>query len=127
MKQGYETANCANYELLKQFAYTNRAHPTEAENLMWAMLSGKTLGVRFRRQHIIGDYIADFICIRKKLIIEIDGGYHHVLQQIALDEHRTERLNELGFRVLRFTNEEVLGNSEKVLETIKGIINESTE
>jgi len=124
MKQGYETANCSSYDLLKANANYNRNHPTDAESLMWEFLSGKLWGVRFRRQHIIGDYIVDFVCLKKKLVVEIDGGYHFTDEQTELDEHRTRKLNYLGFNVIRFTNEEVIGNTEYVLKTIKDYINE---
>lgn len=124
MKQGYETADCSNYGLLKANAYYNRNHPTEAESLIWEFLSGKTLGVRFRRQHIIDDYIVDFVCLRKKLVVEIDGGYHFTEEQTSLDELRTAKLLSLGFKVIRFTNEEVIAETEKVLNTIKEKINE---
>lgn len=124
MKFGYETADCANYKLLKEFANENRAHPTPAESLLWSLLSGKTLGVRFRQQHIIGDYIADFVCLQKKLIIELDGGYHSTEEQILEDGNRTQYLNALGFDVVRFSNEEVIGDTEIVIETIRKKINE---
>lgn len=124
MKQGYETADCSSYGILKTNANYNRNHPTEAESLMWELLSGKNLGVRFRRQHIIDEYIVDFVCLRKKLVIEIDGGYHFAEEQTHLDNIRTERLMSLGFKVIRFTNEEVIAETENVLQKIKEIANE---
>lgn len=124
MKRGYETADCSNYELLKAHAYYNRNHPTEAESLMWEILSGKGLGVRFRRQHIIDEYIVDFVCLKKKLVVEIDGGYHFTEEQAHLDEIRTEKLISLGFKVIRFTNEEVIAETENVLKIINEIVNE---
>ena len=69
--------------------------------------------------HIIGNYIADFVCLPARLVIEIDGGYHQLPQQEVNDEVRTTWLNEQGFNVIRFTNEEVIANIESVLQTIK--------
>jgi very-short-patch-repair endonuclease len=85
----------------------------------------KFFGGHFRRQHIIGQYIADFACLSHKLIIELDGVYHQLPNQQISDEERTEWLESKGFYVLRFTNEEVIGDTEKVLNKIKNyIINE---
>jgi len=83
------------------------------------MLRRKTLGVEFRRQHIIGDYIADFICLEKKLIIEVDGGYHSLPDQVEDDETRSRNLEALGYHVIRFSNEEVLNDTASVVERIK--------
>ena len=119
MSYDYQTADPVLYGRLKEFAQYNRNHPTEAEELLWNYLRGDSLGERFKRQHIIGDYIADFVCLSTKLIIELDGGYHHQEQQQANDAQRTEWLESKGFRVLRFTNEELFSNISQVLETIK--------
>lgn len=106
------------YGLLKTFAKENRAHQTEGESAMWNILGGLNLGVRFRRQHVIKNYIADFICLEKKLIIEVDGAYHFTTEQIGHDMYRTKELEKYGFKVLRFTNEEVIGDMSKVRNTI---------
>ena len=66
----------------------------------------------------------DFVCIEKKLIVEVDGGYHSEYEQIKKDELRTERLNGMGFNVIRFSNEEILGNIFGVINKIKNILNE---
>ena len=97
---------------------------TLAEDILWENIRNKTLGVEFRRQHIIADFIADFVCLDKMLIIEIDGGYHSERKQKEDDELRTERLNELGFRVIRFFNEEVQFNIEEVLKKIQNTLRE---
>lgn len=89
MKRKHETADCANYELLKAFAKRSRTHSTQAESKLWEALRGNQLGCKFRRQHIIGNYIADFACIRFKLVIEIDGGYHLQGNQPLMDAERT--------------------------------------
>lgn len=99
-------------------ARENRKNPTEAENILWQALRGDQLDAKFRRQHLIGDYIVDFVCLKKTLVIEVDGGYHNDKQQIELDEERTLSLNQKGFKVVRFTNEEVIGNLDEVLKSI---------
>ena len=124
---GYEMADPELYGQLKQFATEHRKKPTEAESILWNCLKGKFLGAHFRRQHVIGPFIADFACLQHKLIIEIDGGYHQSSEQQVSDEQRTEWLESKGFYVVRFTNEEVIGNTEAVLNKIKKhIINERT-
>jgi very-short-patch-repair endonuclease len=75
------------------------------------------LGVKFRRQHIIGNFIPDFVCLTCKLIIEVDGEIHNF--QKEYDNGRTFLLKEEGFRIIRFKNEEVLQNIELVVEKIK--------
>lgn len=120
----YITADPLNYRLLKELAKKNKNNMTEAESYLWNFLYGNSLGVRFRKQQIIGDYIVDFACLSKQLVIEIDGGYHFTEEQITLDKIRTEYLNTLGFTVLRFTNEEVLSDIETVLEKITEALNE---
>ncbi|MBR0526361.1 MAG: DUF559 domain-containing protein [Prevotella sp.] len=118
----YETGN-ENYDLLKEFAEHNRKYPTEAESILWSLLRNKNLGDKFRRQHIIGNYIADFVCLHNKLIIEIDGGYHFAGNQIVKDKERTEGLEELGFRIVRFTNDEVLFDTNRVINEIHEAMN----
>ena len=113
------------YPLLWAFAKENRNNPTEAEELLWFYLSNKQLGIRFRRQHIIGQYIADFACLEKKLVIELDGGYHSLPEQQINDEQRTAALQELGYRVIRFTNEELFNGIDLVLNKIKNALNEN--
>lgn len=115
----YNTASPDRYLLLKDFAQTNKRFPTDAEKLLWEHIRARQLSVKFNRQHIIGDYIVDFVCLEKELVIEVDGGYHSEYKQMEKDELRTERLRELGFSVIRFTNEDVLGNISNVLNKIK--------
>ena len=106
--------------ILFEYAKQLRAEKsTKAEKALWKKLRLKKLrGFRFRFQHPIGNYIADFYCHEKKLIIEIDGGYHFKKEQKELDEMRTEWLNEKGMKVIRFKNEDVLNNIEPVLKEI---------
>ena len=96
---------------------------TEAESAMWECLRGNQLGFQFRRQHPIYGYIPDFVCLKKRLVVEIDGGYHYIGDQPLSDEERTKYLNQYGFEVIRFTNEEVLSNIDNVLTEIKRVMN----
>jgi 5-methyltetrahydrofolate--homocysteine methyltransferase len=117
--QYWATANPYNYGLLKQFAREMRNKPTEAEKMLWNILSNKGIdGHKFRRQHIIGNYIADFICLKSNLIIEVDGSNHQLPENQASDVERTKWLLSQGYRVIRFKNEEVLFEIEKVIERI---------
>jgi very-short-patch-repair endonuclease len=94
-----------------------RTEMTYAERLLWQVLKNNQLNEhRFRRQHPIGQYIADFACIELKLVIELDGGQHQ--DQIAYDEHRTASMMAQGWRVLRFWNNDVLNNLAGVLTII---------
>ncbi|MDZ7625734.1 MAG: methionine synthase [Ignavibacteriaceae bacterium] len=116
---GYQTADPILYSLLKKYAESHRNNPTTAELVLWEQLKSKTLNnYKFRRQHIIGQYIADFVCLSKKLVIELDGLIHQLPENQQSDEIRTEALNNLGFKVLRFKNEEVLNEIDKVLDVI---------
>jgi methionine--tRNA ligase beta chain len=117
----YQTADPFIYKLLKEFVKEQRSKskPTDAENALWQMLRGKKLeGFKFRRQHIIGSYIADFVCLDKKLIIEVDGLIHQLPENKVNDAERTEWLNNKGFEVVRFKNEEVLLNMGQTIATI---------
>jgi very-short-patch-repair endonuclease len=96
-----------------------RKNPTDAERKLWAHLRLRQLGrYKFRRQHPLGPYIVDFICIEKKLIIEVDGGQHD--DNKFYDSKRDNWLENKGFRVLRFWNNEVLTYIENVKEVIAG-------
>ncbi len=118
----YKTARKADYELLKKNARKLRRFSTEAESLLWGMLRAKKLGEKFRRQHIINDIIVDFVCLSKSLVVEVDGGYHTDPEIQKLDTLKTEILNELGYKVIRFTNDEILANIDSVLETIQKVL-----
>jgi methionine--tRNA ligase/methionine--tRNA ligase beta chain len=115
----YQTANTAVYGLLKKFVEEHRSNPTEAEDLLWQVVKGRKLdSFKFRRQHIIGTYIADFVCLSQKLIVEVDGLIHEIPENKLSDIERTAELNKFGFEVLRFTNEEVINKTDYVLNTI---------
>jgi len=112
-----ETADPVYYEQLKEFSRDNRKQPTETENILWQLLRNNQTGFKIRRQHIIDQFIADFVSLEKGLIIELDG-HHHKLNKEA-DDLRTEILNHLGFEVIRFSNNEVLQSPERIADIIK--------
>jgi len=118
---GYMTARRSSYHLLKEKVKSRKNNPTQAEEVLWEFLKGKKLGgYKFRREHIIDEYIADFVCLDKKLIVEVDGGYHNDPKIRENDEFRSKFLYEnFGFKVIRFTNEEVIGDLDKVLDKIE--------
>lgn len=116
----YMTANPDAAKVLVAHARENRKNLTESEKLLWEELRGSKLGQKFRRQHYIGNYIADFACLEKRLVVEIDGDYHNHPKQAALDEERTLTLEQKHlFKVMRFTNEEVIFGMAGVLGKIK--------
>jgi leucyl-tRNA synthetase len=119
-KPGYVTADPLTYIYIKDFRNELKKNPTMAESIIWEYLKTKKTGHKIRRQHIIGGYITDFVCLRKKLILEIDGEVH--LNQKDYDENRTRILNELGYDLIRFTNKEVIENSIKIAQKIKTIL-----
>ncbi|MET2984114.1 DUF559 domain-containing protein [Aureibaculum conchae] len=116
--QKYQTARPSTYKLLKELQKEKKKQTTEAEQILWECLKTKQLGFKFRRQHIIDMFIVDFISISKRLIIEVDGGYYNKTEQKEADEMRSQILNELGYKVIRFTNEEVIGNIDDVIKKI---------
>lgn len=118
----FETAEETSYDLLKQYANENKMFMTEAEQLLWKLLRGKGIGYKFRRQHIIGEYIADFANLHYKLVVEVDGKYHFKGDQPVADDIRTSDLNKMGYTVIRFTNDEVLNNIHQVEWQIKNVI-----
>ena len=123
MKYKYETSTTGNYALLSKLAKQNRKEPTQAEDIMWQHLRAKHLGVRFRRQHPILDFIVDFVCLELQLVVEVDGGYHSSLHMQLSDEERTQMLAGQGFTVIRFSNEEVLYDTSSVINIIMEYIN----
>ena len=115
----FKTAHPFNYEILKENAKENRKHQTEAEAALWEVLRANQLGEKFRRQHVIGDFIVDFVALNSKLVIEVDGAYHNNAEQMEADKLRSDFLNEAGFKVLRFTNEQVLQDTDNTIKEIK--------
>ncbi|MEE9559100.1 MAG: endonuclease domain-containing protein [Candidatus Brocadiales bacterium] len=95
-----------------------RKRPTDAERLLWKHLRSKRFeGLKFRRQHPIGNYVVDFACLEKQIVIEVDGGQHTIEKN--KDEERDRWLEKEGYKVLRFWNNEVLTNVEGVSEVVK--------
>jgi very-short-patch-repair endonuclease len=119
-KPGYVTANPATYRYIKVVRDELKANPTKAENILWEYLRNKKTGYKIRRQHIIANFIADFVCLKEKLIIEIDGGIHN--EQKEYDVERTKILNGLGYKVVRFSNDDILEDPQKVAHQIKRIL-----
>jgi len=97
-----------------------RRASTVAEDLLWQELRNRKLaGLKFRRQHPLSNYIADFYCSEKSLVIEVDGNIHNKPEIKEYDEQRTQDLSTMGIQVLRFTNDEVETNMLQVLQRIK--------
>ncbi len=119
----YETANPRAYKFLKKMAALQKENPTKAETYLWEKIRNKKLGgYKFRRQHIIDRFIADFICLEKKFIIEVDGKIHQLPDVKLRDEERTAILNELGFEVLRLSNEDIFNGGSELLEKLKRML-----
>jgi len=93
-----------------------RTGMTDAENRLWKRLRGRQMtGFKFRRQHPFLDYVLDFVCLEMRLIVEVDGGQH---QDCEADQLRDRRLHEAGFRIMRFWNNQVLQETDAVIEAI---------
>ena len=110
--------------MLKQFKKFLRKSQTDAEGMLWYHLKNRNFqNHKFRRQHVLCDYIVDFVCLEKRLVIELDGGQHNEERQIKYDAIRTLKLSDDGFLVLRFWNNEIFTNIDGVLETIDEALN----
>ena len=102
---------------IQQRAKELRQELTPAEKILWEALRNRQLGgLKFRRQHPLGPFIADFYCAEKRLVVEIDGGIHNL--QREQDQQRTRQFEEFGYRVIRFQNEEIETNIVLVLQEI---------
>ena len=122
-KRRWATASAYSYCAVENNAVKNRRPMTQAEEVLWQELRGTKLGVHFRRQHVIGTYIADFVSLKNRLIIEVDGEYHQLPEQQLLDAERTKYFEQKGYRVIRFTNAQVLNDLEMVMsKLIKALI-----
>ncbi|MDA8423572.1 MAG: endonuclease domain-containing protein [Nitrospiraceae bacterium] len=108
---------------LKQFSQKLRKNMTDAERRLWSRIRGKQLnGHQFYRQKPIGEYIVDFYCAEAKLVIELDGGQHYSEEGMEMDKIRDGYLQGLGLQVLRFSNRDVLAQTDSVLEKIMSCI-----
>jgi cyclase len=108
--------------LIFENAKALRNRVTTSESLLWEHLKSKQLGIKFRRQHPIANYIADFYCHEIKLIIELDGSIHQLPEVLANDIERQKNLESFGITVIRFTNKELQHNLNAVLNKIKETI-----
>jgi len=98
-----------------------RQNMTPAEQILWEALKGRQVtGLKSRCQHPVGPFILDFYCPARKLVVEVDGGVHD--SQAEYDEARTQQLNDYGYQVLRFRNDEVLNNLDSVLERVRQVV-----
>ncbi len=102
-----------------------RKEPTPAERKLWALIRNDQLGVNFRRQHAIGNYIPDFVCIKKKLIIELDGSQH--LEQKEYDDERTKYFESVGYHVIRFWNNQIMNDINGGIKAIYFALENETQ
>ena len=113
----------SNRLITRQRARQLRRNQTDAEQRLWAKLRDRQLrGSKFRRQHPVGPFVADFCCPQRKLVVELDGGQH--AEEVAADHKRSRFLEEQGYRVLRFWNHDVLTNTNAVLERIAEVLSD---
>ncbi len=115
MHYGAEPSTYKNAQFLRNNA-------TQTEKILWNRLRNKALGVKFRRQHLIGDYIVDFYCHKLKLVIELDGKYHENPNHKRMDEFREDVLKESGIKIIRFPDESVVNDIDSVVEKIKKML-----
>ena len=113
---------------LKTRARALRRNLTDAEQRLWSRLRGKqVLGIQFYRQRPIGNFIVDFYAPTKRLVIELDGAHHFNTAQASYDRRRSEYLEKLGLKVLRFNDRQVLLESDSVVQVIFRAVSESLE
>jgi very-short-patch-repair endonuclease len=120
----YLTTSKEKWANLKPLARQNRKEMTFSEKIVWSFIRKNKLNVKFRRQQVIFDFIVDFVCLEIKLIIEIDGDSHNLKREY--DDERSKILNDLGFKVIRFSNEQVNTNRLIVENEIKKTISDLT-
>ena len=115
----WHTADIIEYELLKNNAKANRSNMTEAESAFWQIAKGNGLGQKCRRQYIIGEYIVDFFFRQSMVIVELDGAYHAAEEQQEKDKERQDWLEQKGYKILRFSNEQILYDTDNTINEIK--------
>ncbi|MCA9860459.1 MAG: endonuclease domain-containing protein [Thermomicrobiales bacterium] len=97
-----------------------RASQTPAERVLWQALRGRQLdGFKFRRQYPVGNSVLDFVCVERKLVVELDGAHHSLDEYVRYDQARTEHLEQYGYSVVRFSNAAVLTDLDMVVEQIR--------
>jgi len=123
----YYTTSVENWKILQPIAKELRHNQTEAENKLWQAVRRNSTGYKIKRQQVVDGYIADFICIEKRVIIEVDGEIHLNSENKKRDEERSRILETQGYQIIRFTNEEVTDDIVKVVNKIKSLLdNKST-
>ena len=115
----YQNADPFYYGQLKVWAKEMRAKPTEAEAILRDNVRANNLGHKFLYQYIIGQFIVDFLCPDSKLVIEVDGGYHSEIEQEYDDEQRSLWPEKMGYKVIHFSNEQIISDIDNVLKEIK--------
>ncbi|MBS1743051.1 MAG: leucine--tRNA ligase [Bacteroidetes bacterium] len=119
-RYGYMNSSVEEWKNTIRFAKENRKDPTLEEDIIWQRLRNRQVeGCKFRRQHPVAGYIPDFICLEKKLIVEVDGAYHNAAEQVKFDIAREKWLAEYGYVMVRITNEEINNNVAASIEKIK--------
>ena len=119
----FEGAN----HLVFGFAKQLRKEMTDSEKTLWMHLKPGIQNLKFRRQHPIGPYVADFFCHKLKLIIEVDGGIHDLKETKINDEEREKFLTESGYSVIRFSNKQVYNELEFILSKINSMIEQQKQ
>jgi very-short-patch-repair endonuclease len=112
--------NHAKSSQLQHYAARNRAAPTESEARLWSALSARKLGVAFRRQVVLGNFIVDFVAQQVRLVVEVDGGFH--AQRVAADARRDSKLHALGYRVLRIPAALVMGELQTAVARVRAAL-----
>lgn len=107
---------------LVAFARDNRKDQSRAEKELWTLLRDRRLGAKFRRQHPVGPFIADFASVAAKLIVEVDGRSHHDDEQAAYDARRTQYFDGLHWRVLRVSEGDVLNDPARVMAMVRAML-----
>lgn len=115
------------HPIIREFARELRQPQTPAEATLWRHLRNRNLKFKFRRQHPVDFFIIDFYCAEAKLLIEIDGESHLATEQMEYDQARTEYLEELGYKVIRFTNNDVRYNINEVVSEIIRVVEKRLE
>ena len=122
LRKKYLTAQTSTYSLIKDFQRERKQHSTEAEEILWQELREEKIDFKFRRQYVIDQFKIDFVCVEKQLIVEIYGKYHPTKEQQEADALRIQFLHELGYKVIRYTHEEVIACTNIVIQKISSVI-----
>ncbi len=120
MSRRYQPLSPRHAATIATHARCMRHSPSASESLLWSQLAGSRLGVAFRRQYVVGAFIADFAAPSRRLLVEVDGGWHH--GRARADASRDAKLTRLGWRVLRIQAELVLGNLPAAVATVSAAI-----